>query len=173
MITSILEEIICSEFEKNVGRFQAKNIDQHVMDIKIALNIFYDHGEDGYRNLNLRIYAPYNYVAVLVKEDWTIILENDIDYDKDRLKRGKKYIEGDTGWLIASYHDSCWRSAVQDVIRAYESRLSVIKDSYWYIKRDLGIAERLVTEELIRDHNNEKHWNVNKIAQSPFPKRTE
>jgi hypothetical protein len=59
MITSVLENIICSEFEKNIGRFQDKNPEEYAMDITIALNIFYDHNEEGYRNLHIRIYAPY------------------------------------------------------------------------------------------------------------------
>jgi hypothetical protein len=100
MISNILSNIICTEFEKSIGKFNKDT----AMDLKIALYPY--HGtpndeicEDGYRNLYIRIFAPNNYVAVLIKEDWTVINSNDIDHENDCLKKGKKYTEGNTGWI--------------------------------------------------------------------------
>jgi hypothetical protein len=172
MFTSVLENIICSEFEKNVGRFQEKNPEEYAMDITIALSIFFDHNEEGYRNLNIRIYAPHNYVAVLVKEDWTIISEDDIDRENDCLMPGKDYLQGDTGWLIATYHDSGWRSTLHEILFAYRDRLAIIKDSYWYKKTELLPAERLNFSDFISHGIDKKEcrWDREKIVQSPFPK---
>ena len=177
MFTSVLENIICSEFEQNVGRFQIKSNPKmgtvhYAMDITIALNIFHDHNEEGYRNLHLRIYAPYNYVAVLVKEDWTVISEDDIDHKNDCLKSGKDYLKGGTGWLIATYHDSVWRSTLHDILFAYRDRLSVIKDSYWYKKTELSDSECSVISGFLSHGTDKKEcrWDRDKIVQSPFPK---
>ena len=172
MFTSVLENIICSEFEKNVERFQEKKPQKYAMDITIALNIFYNHNEDGYRNLSIRIYAPYNYVAVLVKEDWTIISEDDVDRENDCLLPGKDYLKGDTGWLIATYHDSGWRSTLHDILFAYRDRLSVIKDSYWYNKTELSEKGSSDFTGFLSENMDkiECRWDREKIVPSPFPK---
>lgn len=102
-------------------------------------------------------------MAVLVKEDWTIISEDDVDHEKGCLKSGKDYLKGDTGWLLASYHDSCWRSAIHDILF-----------SYWYEKKELLPAERLNFPDFIHGRGKKEcHWDKEKIVQSPFPKMPE
>jgi hypothetical protein len=175
---SALVEIICKEFEKNVGRnqepaFKKKdNADFFAMDLKFNLNPYYEKGEEGYRHLHIRIYGPMNYVAVLVKEDWTVIHESYQDPKaEDGLLPGKDYVEGNTGWMLASYHDSCWRTdGIHSILNAYEHRLSGIDSDFsnnWYVKKTLTEDERKEIEDLIHLRNNQdwsKHWEVKKIV---------
>jgi hypothetical protein len=176
MLTSILENIICSEFENNVGRGQVRYDrpepkPQYAMDICIALSLYYNKGEDGYRHITIRIYGPHNYVAVLVKEDWTVIHESYLENSEEGLKPGKKYINGDTGWQLVSFHDSCWRDGVREILRSYEDRLLVIKSfKHWYEKTTLTVEECQEIDDIIRERDSgkfDRHWTPKKIAQSP------
>ena len=129
------------------------------MDLELGLYNHPDNGEDGYRHLHIRIYGPCNYVAVLVKEDWTLIHESYMEYH-----------EGNTGWMLASYHDSCWRDAVQDILRTYEDRLSVVHTfHHWYVKKVLTEAERKEIHDLLRVYPEDRtrHWDRTKVV-GPF-----
>ena len=174
MITDVLQWIIYKEFEKNIGRnqepmFSAKTGPEFLaMDLTFSLYPFRKKQESGYRHIHMRIYSPMNYVAVLVREDWDVINENDIDHAKDCLKPGKNYIKGITGWLLASYHDSCWLTdGVHQILRAYEDRISSIDTfDHWYKKVNLTEEDRNTIQALIseRDHSNfTNHWDSKKV----------
>lgn len=175
---SALVDIICSEFEKKVGRNQdpvfgkKEGTDFYAMDLTFRLYPYNEQGEEGYRHLHIRIYGPMNYIAVLVKEDWTVIHESYKREDADDgLKPDKDYVEGNTGWLLASYHDSCWRSdGVESVVYAFERlvRLGGIESfDYWYKKTALTKEERDEIQEIIRMRDNRdwsRHWTKEKIV---------
>jgi len=173
-----LIDIICKEFEKNVGRNQdpvfskKERAEFLAMDIKFRLYPYHDKGEDGYRHLHIRIYGPMNYIAVLVKEEWVVIHESYQDPKADDgLLPGKDYVEGDTGWMLASYHDSCWKSdGVEQILNVYDQtgRLSGIEGfDYWYEKTPLTLVERKEIEDLLQARNNHdwsRHWTAEKIV---------
>jgi len=126
--------------------------------------------------LHIRLYAPGNYVAVLVKEDWTIIHESDINENGEGLKPGKDYNEGDTGWLVACYHDSCWRSEIATIIRAYEYRMSVIKDSFWYKKIRMTDDDCELVSKIIGKYDHDDRtilWTSERIVLSPFKEKVQ
>jgi hypothetical protein len=174
MITDVLQWIIYKEFEKNIGRnqvpiFSAKTSPEFwAMDLSFSLYPFVEKQESGYRHMHMRIYGPMNYVAVLVREAWNVINEGDIDYDKDCLKPGKDYLKGSTGWMLASYHDSCWLTdGVHQILHAYGNRISSIYSfDHWYKKVSLTEEDRKAIQTLIseRDHGNFiNHWDSEKV----------
>jgi hypothetical protein len=174
MITGILSSIICDEFDRNVGRGQdmihdGKSSEHVAMDLELGLYNYHDNGEDGYRHLHIRIYGPCGYVAVLVKEDWSLIHESYLNDSGDgSLKKGKAYHEGDTGWMLAGYHDSCWREDVRTILNTYQDRLSIIKTlANWYKKTTLIEAERKEIYDIIRERDSNdftRHWNPKKVV---------
>jgi len=153
MFESILESIICNTFDKFVGRGTGK-----AMDIRFRLNINHEK-EEGYRHLNIRIYAPNNYVAVLVKEDWNVIPTEDLIWDEEEEdnfidKNSKGYVKGETEWQLVSFHDSCLRSdGIHDILWKNRERLTIIdtldSTDAWYNKVDLSSTEKEKIEELV------------------------
>jgi hypothetical protein len=175
MLVNALQWIIVKEFDLAVGKsqepiFSDKSSPEFwAMDLKFSLYPYYERQEQGYRHLFIRIYAPLNYVAVTVKEDWTVINSNDVDDLNDCLMPGKKYTEGDTGWMLASYHDSCWATdGIERILHAYENRIASIDSfDHWYKKVNLTEAQRREIQTLVkeRDHGEFKHhWGIEKIA---------
>jgi hypothetical protein len=153
MYTSILQRIISAEFEKNVGTMQAKNErdgkSMFAMDLSFRLAHFFDF-EEGWRRLNLRIFAYGNYVTVLVKELWDV-----------RPKESKEDIlgqdiTGQTDWHLVVHHD-CWDDVLSDIFRAYDERIVMLEMLFtegWYTKHEITEKELKEIKELIsaRDH---------------------
>jgi len=181
MLSWVLGDIICQEFDKNVGRNQdpmfskKEGTEYSAMEITFRLGRY--EGEEGYRHLQIRIYGPQNYVAVLVQEDWIIIPEEDLDNEKDCVKPGKDYTVGNTGWMLASYHESCWRTdGIENIIHAYENHISGL-DSLgfpsWYLKVNLNEDERKEIDALIRSRDVgdfSRHWDRKKVQGPLFEK---
>ena len=148
---NIVSNIICITFENEIKRWQTKNEKQYAMMVSFALSLDYDK-EDGYRHLDILIYGPMNYVTVLVRERWTIIPIDELDGD-DSLKPGCDYREGDSGWFLAAYHDSCWTSdGVQSTIYKNRDRINCLSTGLgeWYKKIEmtpelLGMVHNITT----------------------------
>lgn len=135
----IVSNIIQDTFVNNVGIWQNKNQKQYGMLVSFSLNLDWDK-EEGYRHLDVLIYAPMNYVAVMVKERWTVIPNNEIDDSGDGLKPGCDYREGETPWKLASYHDSCWRSdGIDNVIWTNREKINTLSGDigHWYKKIEM------------------------------------
>lgn len=135
----IVSHIIQETFIKNVGLWQVKNEKQYGMSVSFSLKVDYNK-EEGYRYLDLLIYAPMNYVAVMVKERWNVIPNNELDDDGDGLKPGCDYRKGETPWKLASYHDSCWRSdGVDNVIFSNSKKINHLSGNImeWYNKIEM------------------------------------
>lgn len=108
-----------------------------------ALNFPLREKEDGYRHVELLIYAPYNYVGVFIRENWNVISLDDLEYDEESgeqyIKKGKDYSQGVGEWRRLSYHDSCWRSdGVDRLLHEYKDRLQTLSakfgpDPFWDI----------------------------------------
>jgi len=154
---SIVSSIICSTFETEFGRWQLKNsaqglpvpTSQYAMQITFRSRIDYDT-EDGYRFLDILIYAPANYVGVLAQHRWTVIPIDELE-GEDGLKEGCKYRTGNSGWKLACYHDSCWTSdGVGSILRLNERNISAIDTNFpnWFFKVEMT-PELLNTFEVL------------------------
>jgi hypothetical protein len=157
MFESIVESIICNTFDK----FGRRGTGQ-AMDIRFRLSIDHEK-EEGYRHLNLRIYAPNNYVMVLVKEDWNVIPTKDLIWDEKEQdyfidKNSKGYVNGETEWQLVSFHDSCWRTdGVHNILWKNRERILHIdtlgSTDAWYNKVNLSSDEKeKMKKELINNH---------------------
>lgn len=156
MYELIVVSIICNTFDKCVGRHQDNPFSRDpkakkmAMDIRFDLQVDYEK-EKGYRHLTVRIYAPGNYVAVLVKEDWNVIANEDLVWsDREQyavIRKGSKgYVKGETEWELVSYHDSCWRSdGVDNILWKNRERITHIdtlgSTEGWYNKVEMTAEE--------------------------------
>ena len=127
MMHGMVSDMICAIFEDKVGKWQVRKVREGV-DLKALLVSFHERinydKEEGYRQVDLLVYGPMNYVGVWVRRRWTVISQDDLDYDKEScenvIKEGKDYQTGSTEWEQICYHDSCWRSAINDFL--FENR---------------------------------------------------
>lgn len=134
-----VSNIICSEFENNVGRWQIKKETMYAMKLTFRLSNNWDM-EEGYRHLQMLIFGPMNYIGVFVKEDWTVIPVDELDDEEDCLKEGCDYRTGDTDWKMISYHDSCWTSdGVDRILSLHSARLNGLDfGPHWYEKIEVS-----------------------------------
>ena len=133
---NIISSIICSTFENEVKNWQDNNVKKLAMTVSFALDTDYNK-ELGHRQLDILIYGPLGYTGVLVKESWDVVSIKDIDpEDEEVLKPGCSYITGDTGWMLAAYHSSCWKTdGVQQVIYKNHERINYLRSfTNWYDK---------------------------------------
>ncbi len=118
-----LASIICQTFEKDVGRWQAKKPDGGRRAMLVSFSARIDHDkEEGYRQIDLLIYGPMNYVQVWTRKRATVIALEDLeDGDDGGIKPGKDYTTSATEWELLCDHDSGWRTdGVQDFLRKNE-----------------------------------------------------
>lgn len=129
MYESMLARVICEEFEKNPGKDQAPIFGEKPGEPKALLIGFrrrIDHDkEDGYRYLDLLLFAPTNYVQVWTRSRANTISLEDMEEDDGEMvpKDGKDYESTKTEWEMHSDHDSCWRDAVGQVL--WDNRESI------------------------------------------------
>lgn len=139
MLATILETIICVEFEKQFPeKFESRKDEPKAMLVSFNKRINYDT-EQGYRHLHLAIYASSNYVFVAEMDDWNVISLDDLEYDDGNqdsyIKPGKDYVKGKSDWKRLSYHDSCWRSdGVNRFIWEHRDELNGIDN--WVFKKN-------------------------------------
>lgn len=126
----LLATIIEHQFEQNPGMNQSPLWGKKPKEPKALLITFkttLDYKvEEGYRFLDLLIYAPTNYVQV-----WTRERSNIYRFDDPE----KRYVETNENWIMHTDHDSVWRSAISNVIGKYEDKLLVFDGAAfgsWY-----------------------------------------
>lgn len=93
--------------------------------------------ELGYRDVELFLYAPMNYVQVHVRETWVVIPIEDVDYDpisdeEGVPKPGKEYTKGASTWGLKISHDSGWREAVRQFLAERQENLLSFSGLDWY-----------------------------------------
>lgn len=128
------------EFKQGVGNGEA---------LKLRFKTGTDYSkEEGYRWVEVVIYAPLNYVQVWVRTSWNVIPLEDLEDDGDGdtfVKKGKDYNEGESAWEKIADHDSCWTDGVDRVLKgefgdlmtfdgrgSFDALGSSINDSTWY-----------------------------------------
>lgn len=111
----LVTKVIVQTFEEKVGKFQTKKGPSAQQALLLKFSIRVDHDkEEGYRQLEMLIYGPFNYVGVFTRETWNVIPLEDLEYneaeDESFVKPGKDYQKGASEWLKVCYHDSGWRT---------------------------------------------------------------
>lgn len=81
--------------------------------------------EEGYRYLDLLIYAPHSYVKVLVRERWVVIPLTDLEESGSKMtpKADKDYVRGASGWTKVCSHDSGWTEGIENTLKKYEQEI--------------------------------------------------
>jgi hypothetical protein len=131
---NLLVSVLRQTFEEKVGKFQVKQEQPKALLTNFRLTVDTDV-EDGYRYLEVAIYAPCNYVQVWVREAWTVIPVEDLDYDDDgdaTLKPGTDYDEGYTDWFLVADHDSGWTEGISRILRQYQNRITTFAQGSFY-----------------------------------------
>ena len=155
MVEWMLSNIICHEFEKVVGKSQHTG---HRA-FHIGFGVGCGNSTDQYRVVHMYVFAPGNYAYVAIQEEW-------VD------EAGDSHLGN---MEILSYHDSCWRDAIQNFIFKRRGDLNLFRSfgsmSDWYDivtldKEEMDYLDR--AERWRRDH-----WKNNETFpdNNPFDKR--
>lgn len=166
MLTNCLTDIICSTFMTNELRNQRRfGLGTHGNMMTVVFRRHIDYTvEDGYRYIELVLYAPTDYVLVAARQTWRVLDVRGLDQDHDGewvIPKDRGYISGKGPFMVCSYHDSCWRTeGVNRVITAIESKvlgMHAPRGERWY-----SIVP--VTDDIImlcNDVNGSKSWDKN------------
>lgn len=141
---NLLANVIADTFTKECGKFQMRK--EAPKAFRMAFSLPNETGEEGYRHLEVILFAPLNYVQVWIRETWDVISEDDLEYDEDgdsRIKKGKDYTKGADPWKLVSDHDSGWRSGVESTLREYDHKLLTFSGPGWYQLVDANKVECL------------------------------
>src|SRR6478609_3304089 len=106
-----------------------------VQTFKISLKLQIDsEKEDGYRHLDILIYAPQNYVGVYFRQRWDLISKDDLEFDdeEDVPKTDKDYVKEATAWERMAFHDSGWTEGLTRILDAFDSRILGVDGSDWF-----------------------------------------
>jgi hypothetical protein len=120
---NIVADIISQTFSKEPGKHQAKSEKPQAFVVSFSTRLDYNK-EEGYRYLDLVLYAPHNYVQVWVRSSWNVIALEDLNDDGEGLKPGKDYTEGESQWECIGDHDSGWRESVREFL--YKNRAEIL-----------------------------------------------
>jgi len=130
----MVAEVINHTFTKACGKNQLSKPEheRRALHITFSARIDYEK-EEGYRYIELVIYGPANYVQVWTRDRWTVIPVEDLeDEDDGGPKPGKGYIEGSSAWEMVGFHDSGWRSSVENLLSKRERDIDGFTGSDWY-----------------------------------------
>jgi len=115
--TYILAQIINSTYMKVVGKFQSNKPEAERKAFVVKFSVLPDFSkEEGYRYLELALYANYNYVSVYTRKSWDV-----------KSHKEKNYKRGSEDWTLVMRHDSCWRDAVRDILKSPANRINMIE----------------------------------------------
>lgn len=143
MLDNIIDQILCStirDFRDGKRAFSDINPGfkpELTLNFEFHLKVNYEK-EEGYRYLDVVIWAPTNYIAVFSKERWCVISPDDIDSENDCLMPGKDYTQGETDLECHTYHSSCWASdGIHRILFERRNALSGIctSDSFYKVEK--------------------------------------
>ena len=134
---NIVSHIICSEYEHRWRKCGLPS----AMKVVFSLTNDYDV-EDGYRHLEILVYDFGNrYVGVFGKADWNVI-RNEWS-DGYTLDAGHEYVKGATPYVLYGHHDSCWREAVETILREYEKKIVLIDCVFGGLTKPIRVDDDL------------------------------
>jgi len=143
----IVAKIICETFNEKIGRNGGKQFGFTTpkgLLIEFSTKIDYKT-EEGYRYLDLFLFAPMNYVGVFIRDHSTIIK---IDAEGELIG---DYVTTTGKWNCIGYHDSCWRSSVRELLFQNRDNITGLSTlSGWYEVRD--VPEEIFTA--LNERNN-------------------
>lgn len=123
MLTSVIRQT----FLKEVGKFAGVS-SSSPKGMLLTFRMATGPTEEGYREKELLLYAPGNYVGVYVRETWDVIPREHLGYDEESgdeyVKKGYAYEKGASEWVLKSYHDSGWTEAVENFLRENQKGLN-------------------------------------------------
>lgn len=114
MLPNLLTAVVRYTFLHEVGKHQAN---KHRLALLMSFATPTKEGEEGYRYLDVLIYAPMNYVGVYRRERWDVIPEADLGDDDEGPLPGKSYTKGESPWKLVSYHDSGWPEGISNILQ--------------------------------------------------------
>lgn len=164
MFENLIRDIVTDEFMARVG----KNEPGRAFKIEFKTRIDYD-SEEGYRYLELLVWAPTNYVAVLARRRWNVIARAAMEWNagegEDLPKKGTGYSDGESDWVLLSHHDSGWRGGVDRFFRDHGGEIVTFAGlGRWAEVVDLSGEE---VERLGVIVNEGKHWTGRLPAGAP------
>ncbi len=126
MSTHLLVKVLSDTFRKEVGKFQESKDGKHqALLVTFSKRLDYDK-EDGYRNLDLLVYAPFNYVQVYWRERFDVCPLGLLEGDEDT------YTSGKTPWVCLADHDSGWTEGIEQFFREHQSEITGFSGSHFY-----------------------------------------
>lgn len=146
---SILASVLCETYEREGGKWQSRKPEPKAFRFTFATRI--DHAkEEGYRYLDVSLFAAGNYVQVCVRKRWNVIPLDDLIYGEDGecsgVKPGKDYVKGASSWTEVANHDSCWREGIERILRDHEDeiillRTNPVEDKFWSLVNPDGLPQ--------------------------------
>lgn len=131
----MLVSVIRQEFLRNPGKYQRQKNAPRAFKMTFTLTVDCDV-EDGYRQLELILYAPGNYVQVWRRETWSVVSEKDLEWDENtlesRLRPGASYQDGASPWEKIGDHDSCYPDSIERCLQEYGQRILCFDSGDWY-----------------------------------------
>lgn len=155
MIEYMLKDIICHEFEKVVG----KGCGDSGKAMHIGFGMSCKNETDQYQVCHMYIHAPANYVFVAIQEER-------ID------AKGQRHV----GTMkVISYHDSCWRDAIEKFIFKNRGELNVFRSLDrifdWYDVLTLSQEEKDYLRRLSNFETSYPRPKTDFPEPNPFDKR--
>lgn len=110
MVASIIINTFGSEVGKwgGHGTHTPPGTPQKALLVEFRTPADYDK-EDGYRYIDLLIYAECNYAGVYVRDRWSVWQNTEDDDSLGSVQENK----GASEWRCLGYHDSCWTEGVE------------------------------------------------------------
>lgn len=148
LFSSVLSEIICSEFDKSF-QWDKKNLRDLGMMVKFRIN---RESSDSPNSLQLFIWGSSNYIGAFVRV--SSVMESE------------KLFLPDNEWHCLAYHDSCWRSdGVERLMRVFGNSIIHLDTLFlgernWY--QTWAVSE-LTAKHFISVRNARKDWDNYKI----------
>lgn len=127
---NLVTSLLVDRFEAECGKWQVKAEDGVGFAMLVEFGLPLDYAkEHGHRYLDLAVYGPMNYVQVYGRTRWTVISDDDLEWDEEQdedvIKDGCDYDEGASDWVLWSDHDSGWRDGIDRLLRSVPRLLSV------------------------------------------------
>jgi len=127
-------DVIVQEFMKLGLKGQAgkPEAERRAFHVQFHTRIDYEK-EEGYRYIDLILWAPGNYVQVWTRDRWVVIPIEDLeDEDDGGPKPGKDYTEGASEWKLIGDHDSGWRGSVEKLCSQRQKDIDSFVGGSWY-----------------------------------------
>lgn len=152
LLSSIIRETFLKEVGKNqsrmpIGASTGAGNEPPEKGLRLKFKTRTDYSkEEGYRFVEVVIYAPMNYVQVWVRKSWNVIPNDDLETGDDGdtyVKNGKDYDKGSDPWEKIADHDSCWTDGVDSVLKGEFGELTTFDGSsnHWYEIVDFSTLE--------------------------------